>query len=137
MGIARGCVICLWIFCSRQGDLWSFFSLAYTAYCQFQKRFVSFFLAISISFYACFWFEEEEEERRATPAAAYQWSGKHDDETLRVVKCRWRKCGAVLQSRAHCLKHVQVMHVGELVVHSFVLRKRSVMANPIHSGRGP
>jgi len=69
----------------------------------------------NIKFILCVvWFEEE--ERRA----AYQWS-EHDDEILRVVKCRWRKCGAVLQSRAHCLKHVQVAHVGELVVGSFLV----------------
>ena len=103
--------------------------LAYTPCCQFQKRFVSFFLAISISFCTCFWFEEEEEHDAAL-APAYQSSGKHDDdEILRVVKCRWRKCGAVLQSRAYCLRHVQVMHVGELVVDLFVLQKRFVMAD--------
>lgn len=58
------------------------------------------------------WFEDE--------GGAAAWNGKHDDRVLKAIKCRWKNCHAVLQSRAHCLKHVQVRHVGEVVVGLFV-----------------
>jgi len=49
------------------------------------------------------------------------WSGEDEDEsTLKAVKCRWKKCGAVLQSKAHGLMHMQAVHVREVVVGSFV-----------------
>jgi hypothetical protein len=62
------------------------------------------------------------------------WNGEVSDEdedesTLKAVKCRWKKCGAVLQSKAHGLWHMQVAHVGKVVVGSFVCGRRSVMAN--------
>lgn len=133
-------MICLWIFCSGQGDLCLSFFLNFSLWhtpLTVNFKPIRLFLIGNINFILCvLWFvAEAEDEHHASLAGACQWSGEHDehdDEILRVVKCRWRKCGAVLQSRTHCLKHVQVMHVGELVVDSFVLRKRSVMANFIH-----
>jgi hypothetical protein len=46
------------------------------------------------------------------------WTGE-DESTLEVINCRWWRCGAVLQSKAHALRHLQVVHVGKVVVGSF------------------
>jgi hypothetical protein len=81
---------------------------------------------ISISFVCVFRFED---------GVVEVWDDEEDDWTFQVVKCRWRKCGAVLQSKAHCLEHVQVVHIGKAVVGSFVFERRFVMPNSIHIDR--
>ena len=66
------------------------------------------------------------------------WSDEDEDEsTLKAVKCRWKRCGAVLQSEAHGLRHMQAVHVREVVVGSFTFVKRLVVANSIQSERHP
>ena len=78
----------------------------------------------NINFILCVvWFEDEGDDA---------WSGEDEDDcTLEAVECRWKyasgkNCGAILQSKAYGLRHVQVVHVGEVVVGSFGFFRRAI-----------
>ena len=61
---------------------------------------------------AClFWFSEDEN--------VDSFSDDEDESSISAVKCRWKRCGAVLQSKANALRHMQVAHVREMVGGSF------------------
>ncbi len=58
------------------------------------------------------WFSEDED--------VDSFSDEDEDESsINAVKCRWKRCGAVLQSKANALRHMQVAHVREMVGSSF------------------
>jgi len=66
------------------------------------------------------------------------WSDEDEDESnIKAVKCRWKGCGAVLQSKAHGLAHMQVAHVREVVIGSFAFVRQLVVTNCIHSEKHP
>ena len=82
-------------------------SFAYTSSCQFQWQY---------QFHLCvyFWFSKDE--------GVDSWSDEDEDESIiKAVKCRWKRCGAVLQSKANGLRHMQVAHVLEEVGDSFAI----------------
>lgn len=86
-------------------------------------------LAIPISFARALFSEDE---------GVDSWSDSDEDESsIKVVKCWWKGCGAVLQSKARGLRHMQVAHVREVVIGSFAFVRGLVMANYIHSERQP
>jgi hypothetical protein len=72
----------------------------------------TFLLAMPMSFTRALFSEDEGVDSRSDEDE----DEDEDESSIKAVKCRWKGCGAVLQSKAHGLGHMQVAHVREVVI---------------------
>jgi hypothetical protein len=99
--LARGCVICLCCDGVIYGHFFFFHFLSISK---------TFLLAMPMSFTRALFSEDEGVDSRSDE------DEDEDESSIKAVKCRWKGCGAVLQSKAHGLGHMQVAHVREVVI---------------------